>query len=138
MMRAAGAIAAGLGILIGVVIVSFVVALLSGLVGRSEGEIDLTGWLWVEVIAGGVGAVLAGWACARIARRWWPVLVLAGLLMVFGALEALEILMSANVRAPVWLVLGAPLVGAGGVLAGGWLGRDRGGRGAASVTRPDR
>ena len=128
MRRVVVSIAAGFGVLVVNLLVVFGVLAATGFARPVEGEtVDRAPWLKVELIAGGLAAIAGGWLCRRLAGCLWPPLVLAGIVLLLGLVEAAELLVAAgvkNVNAPTPLVLAAPLVGTLGVLVGAFgLGR---------------
>lgn len=85
-----------------------------------------------------VVGVLGGWLCAKIARSRTPVIVLAGIVLVLGALTAFSTMQKPEPtgprepgttleqflekgREPTWLLIFQPLGGAAAVLIGGLL-----------------
>jgi len=87
------------------------------------------------VVLGVAGALVGGAVCRAIGRSATPVMVLAGLTLVFGLLSAalqmgkpdpgprpaeVTAMDSAqNARSPMWLNLANPIIGASGVMIGG-------------------
>ncbi|NNF41875.1 MAG: hypothetical protein HKO59_02030 [Phycisphaerales bacterium] len=125
MKRGLGSIAAGLGVLVGTMLVVFGVLAIAGFARPVAGEtLDLAPWLKVELVAGGIAAIAAGWLCRRLACCLWPPLALAAIVLLLGLVEAAELLVAAGVKdvnAPTPLVLAAPAVGTVGVLIGAFL-----------------
>lgn len=92
-------------------------------------------WIAASILLGAVAAVLGGFVCARIAPRPGPLYALAALVIVMGlgtiALDAgkqdpgprtgdvgnFEAMQ--NARAPTWLLIANPVIGAVGALLGG-------------------
>ena len=95
-----------------------------GLITSDEaGRLNLGPWLVLEIVGGAVASVLGGVVSRRIARRYRGPVVLAVVVFSIGLLEATEILRytaAGGANAPGRLVLLAPIIGAAGVLLGGW------------------
>jgi len=127
-MRDALAVAAGLTLLVAGMLGTFILIALSGWIAPLvEGEpVDLTPWLWVELIAGAALATVGGVVCAAISPRRRAVFILTGLILALGLAEAGAIASGAEsaaagveIIAPLWLTILAPLVAAADALGGG-------------------
>lgn len=76
----------------------------------------------LRVVFGLAAGVAGGWAAALVGGKTRAVPVLAGLVLVFGLINAASDLQSGTplqVHTPVWLTFVGPLLGAIGVLIGG-------------------
>lgn len=105
LVAAAGAVAVG--------------AILPSSAGR---PVDLRPWLMLEVVGGTVASALSGWVCRKVSHAVSGPILLAGLVLTLGLLEAAEVTRYVGGRAggpSPWLILGAPFLAAGGVLLGG-------------------
>jgi len=102
------------------------------------GSYEVSGtWLVLSLVLSLAAALVGGLVCRAIARSPRPVVALAGVVLVLGALSAVPILLRAGeppeprtgdvsnieamnrARQPVWVALTLPLVGAAGVLVAG-------------------
>lgn len=102
LVAAAGAVAVG--------------AILPSSAGR---PVDLRPWLMLEVVGGTVASALSGWVCRKVSHAVSGPILLAGLVLTLGLLEAAEVTRYVGGRAggpSPWLILGAPFLAAGGVL----------------------
>jgi len=127
MGRALLAIACGFGVIVASVIASFVVVIVFARETLGDPEapvIDMNPFLWVELVGGTVGALLAGAVTARIGRGRAPALFLAGIVLVLGGLEAASLILSPEevegkqVIVSPTLALAPPVVGAAAVVIG--------------------
>lgn len=79
----------------------------------------------LELLWAAVSAIAGGWVTVRLARRSRPMVALAILVLVFGAVYGLT---ADRDLMPGWFLLMLPPVSALGVLAGGRIGRRPTGR----------
>lgn len=89
------------------------------------------------VVLGIIGAIAGGLTCGAIGKTMTPVMVLAGLILVFGLIsaglqmglpdpgprpaEVTPMESASNARSPMWLNFANPIIGAAGVMIGGRL-----------------
>lgn len=141
-MRTAGAVVAGYIVIFLVVFLSF--SLLYGVLGADgafePGTYEVsTVWLIASFLLGATAALSGGYVAAAIARGRAP-RILAGLVVVFGLVQAISMMNAGpdarptvrptdtsnivamnNARQPTWVLFANPIVGAVGVMIGaGW------------------
>ncbi len=137
-----------LGIVVGFLVMYLVVfvGLTAAYLGLGQdgafqpGVYDVTPtWILIWLLVSLLAAVIGGFVCWWIGRGRGAALVLAGLVLVLGLALAVPVLtapvpetpparsgavgnMAAmqNAREPVWMALLNPVLGAAGVLLGGW------------------
>jgi hypothetical protein len=144
MLRAIGAVVLGYVAMAAIVFVSFAVAYLAmGAEGAFQPESYEVSRLWLVVwfVGSLAAAVAGGWVCAAVAKSAKPVVALAVLVLMLGAIQATcELALPrdtpttrsgdvgnfeamTNARMPPWVAITTPLLGFVGTLLGGRLKR---------------
>lgn len=100
-------------------------------------------WIIISFVLGLAAAVIGGWLCAVVSRGSKAPSVLAGIVLVLGALMVFPVLRAnreaspprtadvpnleamSKARQPTWIAIANPLLGCVGVLLGARLRRDR-------------
>lgn len=103
-------------------------------------------WIAIWAVISLVSAIVGGWTCARIARSRRTAGVLMGVVLAFGALQVIGTVAKpaptgedavrptptafsdamSKARAPVWVAIVTPVLGAAGVWVGSGLNRRSG------------
>ena len=115
LVRIAGGVAAGLVVLFGVVLVSSWAATVAS--GLGPDDAPTQGYLLLNLVGSGVAAVLAGMVAAGVSRSLVAPVSLALTLVAIGAAAGGQ----AAQGQPGWYPVAVTLVGAAGVMAGGFL-----------------